>query len=123
MGFRAYLNTERIIKYDDGLFNHCFQDLYDFIIRIADEMEEENGTNWSYELYIKEEYCDCPKDEWVISKVFLEETIKYLKKRYNPNDIVFDDYTYQDITDTFERWLNLTKNNVNFRDNIYINWF
>ena len=119
MGYRAHIYKKKIVEYGEGIFNHCSQDLADFLYELNNEgdisdypfcIEDENG-------YLKE--------DWEIEREWLEDAIKYIKENKNLKDIAFNDYTYGDVITNFEYWLDQSENKENFSDSnfVYLTWF
>lgn len=125
MGYRAHINTKRIIEYKGGDFNHCPQELANFLYDLKDKMNETE----------KEEYLfDCPfyiwndyelLEDWDIEREWLEKAIDYILNNKNLDDEAFNEYTYKNVIDIFEYWLQESKEEDNFSnpDFVYISWF
>ena len=64
-------------------------------------------------------------EDWEIEKEWLEVAIEYLKKNKNSEDEAFNGYTYKDIIDNFQYWLDESDKKENFSDPtfVYITWF
>lgn len=121
MGYRAYVNKKRIVEYGEGVFNYCSQDLADFLYQLKDEMIED----FNYCPFAIDDDFGGLKDEWEIEKEWLEGAIKYMKENKKPDDEAFSGYTYRNIIDNFEYWLDESKEKDNFSDSdfVYVNWF
>lgn len=119
MGYRAHVNRKRIVEYGKGVFNHCSQDLANFLFDLKDKMETD------YNPFCLDDEWGGLKDEWEIEREWLENAIKYIKENYNLKDNAFNDYTYGDVITNFEYWLDQSKNKENFSDSdfVYLTWF
>jgi len=119
MGYRAHVNRKKIVEYGEGIFNHCSQDLADFLYELKDEIETD------YNPFCLDDEWGGLKDEWEIEREWLENAVKYIKENYNLKDIAFGDYAYGDIITNFEYWLDQTCIEDDFSDPsfVYLTWF
>lgn len=119
MGYRAHVNKKRIVEYGEGVFNHCTQDLADFLYDLKNEMETD------YDPFCIDDEWGGLKYEWEIEKEWLEGAVVYIKDNKVLSDIAFGDYTYGDVATNFEYWLDQSENKDNFTypDWIYLTWF
>lgn len=112
MGYRAHIRTKSIIEYDTGRFNHCIKELSAFIKQQcpnANTLDE-----W-----------ENPTDSWEIPIDEIENMIKNLNYDWEEDEIVFGDYTAEDLIDFFSDAIDYNKvsENYSFPDFIYIDWF
>lgn len=113
MGTRAHIRTVSRIKYEEVPFSNEMEEL-------ADILDKYSCDNLLYD------ESNCLKDEWEISVENLKKVIEGLNQYYEPDEFVFNDWTCQQLTDTFERWINLNKrneSNLDFPDVVQIDWF
>ena len=126
MGYRAHVNRKRIVEYGEGVFNHCSQDLADFLYDLKDKMNETEKEEYlfGYPFFIDDEFGGM-REDWEIERKWLEEAVDYIRNNKNPDDEAFNEYTYRNIIDNFEYWLHESKEKDNFSDSdfVYINWF
>jgi hypothetical protein len=114
MGYRAHVNRKRIIEYDDGEYNHGIEELGSYL-------EEACGEDPSLNIRDDAGF----KDEWEIGKAALHKAIAYTLENYYPEEVVFGDYTADDLVLTFERWMKISSNKENYScpDFVYVSWF
>ena len=119
MGYRAHVNSKRIVKYGEGVFNHCSQDLSDFLYDLKNEMETD------YDPFCIDDEFGGLREDWEIEREWLEEAIEYMKEDKNSEDEAFNGYTYKNIIDNFQYWLDESKEKDNFTypDFVYLTWF
>lgn len=113
MGTRAHIRTVSRIKYQEVPFSNEMKQLSD----ILDKYSCYNN------LY---DESNCLKDEWEIPVENLKNTINGMQNDYEPDEFVFNDWTCQQLIDTFERWINLNKrneSNLDFPNVVQIDWF
>ena len=119
MGYRAHVNKKRIVEYGEGIFNHCTHALSDFIYSLKDEMKTD------YVPFCIDDEWGGIKEDWEIEREWLENAVKYIKENKNLNDTAFNSYSYQNIIDNFNYWLEESSNEDNFSDfyYVYLTWF
>lgn len=119
MGYRVHINKKRIVEYGEGVFNHCSQDLADFLYDLKNEMETD------YDPFCIDDDFGGLKDEWEINREWFEDAVKYIKENKNLKNIAFNDYTYGDVVTNFEYWLDRSENKDNFTypEWVYLTWF
>lgn len=113
MGFRIHQRTVSKIKYDDGLFNHEIEELADFISEYCEDDFIFDETGY-------------PRDHWELSTDNIKNAISDIKTKYKPDEIIFTDWTAQELSDTFEHWLNVNEKNKDNLDSpnlIILDWF
>ena len=113
MGTRAHQRIVSKIKYETQGFSNEMS----YVADILDKYSYDNN------LY---DDLNCLKYEWEIPVENLKKAIEGLNQDYEPDDVVFTDWTCQQLTDTFERWINLNKrneSNLDFPDVVQIDWF
>jgi hypothetical protein len=113
MGTKAHIRTVSRIKYEEAPFSNEMEKLADILDKYSCDNNLYDDSN-------------CLKDQWEIPVENLKKTINGLQNDYEPDDVVFNDWTCQQITDTFERWINLNKrneSNLDFPDVVQIDWF
>ena len=113
MGTKAHIRTTSRIKYEETPLSNEME-------KLADILDKYSCYNNLYD------NSGCLKDQWEIPIENLKKTINGLQNDYEPDDVVFNDWTCQQITDTFERWINLNKrneSNLDFPDVVQIDWF
>ena len=115
MGFRAHQRVKSQVSYST---NACFNWLIDSICDYIDShIENANVIN----------DVGCPKTEWEIPVYELKQHVEELKVR-NLEDELPDlkDYKVKDLIEIFEDWLNTqekNKDNIDYPEFIYIDWF
>ena len=113
MGTKAHIRTESRITYEEVPFSNEMEYLADILDKYSCDNNLYDDSN-------------CLKDQWEIPIENLKKTINGLQNDYEPDDIVFNDWTCQQLTDTFERWINLNKrneSNLDFPNVVQIDWF
>lgn len=113
MGTKAHIRTTSRIKYEETPLSNEMEELADILDKYSCDNNLYDDSN-------------CLKDEWEIPVINLKNAINGLQNDYEPDDVVFNDWTCQQITDTFERWINLNKrneSNLDFPDVVQIDWF
>jgi hypothetical protein len=126
MGYRAHVNSKRILGYCEGVFNNCSQDLADFQYDLQNEMNETEKEEYlfDYPFCIDNEFGDL-RETWEIEREWLESAVKYIKENKDPEDETFYGYTYKNIIGIFQYWLDESKEKDNFSDPsfVYLTWF
>lgn len=113
MSYKAHLLEEKKVQYDTGVFNHCYEELADFI-----NSECENSNIYNEFGYVK--------DQWEIPINDFKKMITNIEENFEPEEYIIKDYTVEDCQIIFKHWLNLAeKNRENYTDPdyIYIEWF
>lgn len=113
MGTKAHIRTTSRIKYEETPLSNEMEQLADILDKYSCDNNLYDDSN-------------CLKDEWEIPVENLKKAIEVLNQDYQPDDVVFNDWTCQQLTDTFERWINLNKrneSNLDFPDVVQIDWF
>lgn len=112
MGYRIHQRTTSRIRHDKGLFSYEQEMLADLLDKYCTDN------------YIRDD-SDCLKETWEISIDNIKQVIQGLRDDYEPDDIVFTDWTQQQLIDTFERWINVNKlneANLDYPELIILDW-
>lgn len=113
MSYKAHFLTEKKVKYDSGVFNHCREELANFI-----SSESENSIIYEDNGMLKEQW-EIPIDDF-------KKMLTNLEENFEPKEKVIRDYTAEDCLIIFTRWLKFVeghRENYTYPDYINIEWF
>lgn len=112
MGLRAHQRIVSTIEYDNSSsFNWGIEELANLLVQYCpnSRIDGETGVLDSWELYVPD----------------IQEAIENLSKK-NQDEKVVNEYTVKDVIEILKQWLNtqaINKENIEFSDYIYIDWF
>ena len=114
MGYRANIRTKSIIEYGGCYFKYMKGELAEFLKEECPSFYDGSGP-WDDNLG------EC----WEVLRDDVIKMIDNIRSNSDPEEELMDEYTAKELIEIFESWLEQTskKDNFNYPEYIYIDWF